>query len=202
MKLNMRYPEDPSIKWSIFIKEYESLGHATLRSVRSIHVPLVFLFSRHNYINQHVGYIGYVMNPRLDNLSTFSSMVALFSLTTFCFLCATRLANGLIERWWQTTQVSIAGMLDEVQANKSMFLMSWSTSLRSYSLVSEVLKFVTWWDDEPVFTSFKSFVGVIISLTIPILGSQQSIFVYGSPSALMMGWPNMILMGDMASTMR
>lgn len=58
------------------------------------------------------------------------------------------------------------------QANKLMFLMSWLTKSCSSSLVSEVPIIVICWNEGLIMTSFKSYVGVILSFSTSILGPQ------------------------------
>lgn len=68
-----------------------------------------------------VGYFVPVLNPMSDSFPISSSITTLFSSPNFYFLCATGLVERWIVRWWFTTLMSIPGMLEGAQTNKSTF---------------------------------------------------------------------------------
>lgn len=127
---------------------------------------LLLDFHTRTTLARDVGYFVSIMKSTFNGFSTSSSMMAIFSLPTFHFLYGTDLAEGWMARWWLITLVSIPSMSEEAHANDSTLLMSWSTSSCSSSSKSEVYIFVNWLMKCPIWTSFKSSIGVSLFASI------------------------------------
>lgn len=106
------YLEELSFSLSMLGNIYGFLGHVRFRYVKSIHIfhlwddfQTIIIFS-----NQ-VGYLIYVMKHASFSFLTYLSIVTLFLLVDLALLLYTRFIVELMARKWNTTLVSIKGIL-------------------------------------------------------------------------------------------
>lgn len=125
-------------------KGYGSLGHTTLRLVKSMHMHHLFdtFFTITMLANQD-GYFTSVMKHELVNLCIFSSIATLFFLVGLALTLRHFLTVRSMVNWWHTTLVSVPSISKGTQANNSMFLLSRVTISSSSNSDKEVPNMVT-----------------------------------------------------------
>lgn len=112
MKFNILYLEDLSIKQFMLGKGYGSLGHMTLRVVKSTIICHLFDdFLTKTILASQDEYFTSIIKPTFLNFYTTSLMYSLFPTSTLLFLRDARFMVGLMVRLWQTTIMFIPKML-------------------------------------------------------------------------------------------
>ena len=130
MKLNSSCPAVTSMSISILGKGKQSLGHASLRSVKSMHIfHFPWDLGTITGFASHSGYWISCMNLASNNLSTSALMASYLFGAKPLFFCLTGFLLGSTLNWCVMTWGSISGMSTAVQAKTSLlFLRNWMRS--------------------------------------------------------------------------
>lgn len=112
---------------------YGFWGHTVLRSVKSWHMRHLFdVFLTKTILSSQDGYFTFVMKLVLVSFCTSSSIATFFPINhVIPLIHCLEDGMGSMVRHWHTTLVSISGISEGAQANKSMFLLSRETSSSS-----------------------------------------------------------------------
>lgn len=142
---------------------YDSSEHVVFMLVKSTHMRhLLDNFRTNNMLANQDGYLNSIMKPTFRRLWTSSSMVTCFSSPTLRFFYDIGLIMGSMARGWPTTLVSILIMWEGARENKLTFLFNRATNSSFSTSDIKVPIFVTWESKSPIWTSFMSFMIMIL----------------------------------------